>query len=192
MSFLKDDRAHAGQGTTFNIYLLYHNITLPKSQPISAAKREAHADGENRTWRFDVPVLKWRKKTERWGIGWNSKTQVHNILPLYDEKSRVLIAGSFPSVSQGRRRFSTRAPAEPLLADARRCSGRGNAEDGQREESDGPAPRRRHVGYHRLVRDRGLVRCEHHERCAERSVRHFGCGGYSGHFLQRRHVLRLL
>ena len=26
------------------------------------------------------------------------KTQVHNILPLYDEKSRVLILGSFPSV----------------------------------------------------------------------------------------------
>ena len=26
------------------------------------------------------------------------KTQVHNIPPLYDEKSRVLILGSFPSV----------------------------------------------------------------------------------------------
>ena len=62
-----------GKAPTFNIYLLYHNITLPKSQPISAAKREAHADGENGTWRFDVP-------------------------PLYDEKSRVLILGSFPSV----------------------------------------------------------------------------------------------
>ena len=66
------------------------------------------------------------------------KTQVHNIPPLYDEKSRVLILGSFPSVKSRGGGVFLRAPAEPLLADARRCSGRGNAEDGQREESDGP------------------------------------------------------
>ena len=86
-----------GKAPTFNIYLLYHNITLPKSQPISAAKREAHADGENGTWRFDVPVLKWRKR-QKGDEKMELKTQVHNILPLYDEKSRVLILGSFPSV----------------------------------------------------------------------------------------------
>ena len=86
-----------GKAPTFNIYLLYHNITLPKSQPISAAKREAHADGENGTWRFDVPVLKWRKR-QKGDEKMELKTQVHNIPPLYDEKSRVLILGSFPSV----------------------------------------------------------------------------------------------
>lgn len=86
-----------GKAPTFNIYLLYHNITLPKSQPISAAKREAHADGENGTWRFDGPVLKWRKR-QKGDEKMELKTQVHNIPPLYDEKSRVLILGSFPSV----------------------------------------------------------------------------------------------
>ena len=86
-----------GKTPTFNIYLLYYNITLPKSQPISAAKREAHADGENGTWRFDVPVLKWRKR-QKGDEKMELKTQVHNIPPLYDEKSRVLILGSFPSV----------------------------------------------------------------------------------------------
>lgn len=79
------------------------------------------------------------------------KTQVHNIPPLYDEKSHVLILGSFPSVKSREAAFFYAHPAEPLLADARRCSGRGNAEDGRREESDGPAPRRRHVGHHRLM-----------------------------------------
>lgn len=72
-------------------------MTLPKSQPISAAKREAHADGGNGTWRFDVPVLKWRKR-QKGDEKMELKTQVHNIPPLYDEKSRVLILGSFPSV----------------------------------------------------------------------------------------------
>lgn len=79
------------------------------------------------------------------------KTQVHNIPPLYDEKSRVLILGSVPVGQVKGGGVFLRAPAEPLLADARRCSGRGNAEDGRREESDGPAPRRRHVGHHRLM-----------------------------------------
>ena len=36
------------------------------------------------------------------------KTQVHNIPPLYDEKSRVLILGCSRRSSQGRRRSSTR------------------------------------------------------------------------------------
>lgn len=96
-----------GKAPTFNIYLLYHNITLPKSQPISAAKREAHADGENGTWRFDVPVLKWRKR-QKGDEKMELKTQVHNIPPLYDEKSRVLILGSFPSVKSREAAFSTR------------------------------------------------------------------------------------
>ena len=47
------------------------------------------------------------------------KTQVHNIPPLYDEKSRVLILGSFPSVKSREAAFSYAHPQNrfwPTLA----------------------------------------------------------------------------
>ena len=75
------------------------------------------------------------------------KTQVHNIPPLYDEKSRVLILGSFPSVKSREAAFFYAHPQNRFWPTLAAVLG----EDGQREESDGSAPRRRHVGYHRLM-----------------------------------------
>ena len=70
-------------------------------------------------------------------------SEVHNIPPLYDKNSRVLILGSFPSVKSRKAAFFYAHPQNRFW--------RGNAKDGRRKTLACPAPWRRPVGYHRFV-----------------------------------------
>ena len=52
-----------------------------------------------------------------------TQTVVHNIPPLYDSESRVLLLGSIPSPKSREVVFFLRASAEPVLAGACRRTG---------------------------------------------------------------------
>ena len=45
----------------------------------------------------------------------------HGFGPVYDEKSRILILGSFPSVKSREEGFFLRTPAQPLLQNSGYC-----------------------------------------------------------------------
>ena len=78
------------------------------------------------------------------------KTQVHNIPPLYDEKSRVLILGSFPSVKSREAAFS-RAPQNRFWPTLAAVLGEETPKTVKEKKAMALRRRRRHVGHHRLM-----------------------------------------
>ena len=127
------------------------------------------------------------------GTDMEKQPQLHTIAPVYDENSRILILGSFPSVKSREAAVFLRPSAKPLLACARRCARRGRApQTAAEKEVPAPAPWRRAVGRHRLLRHCRLVRREHHECGAKRPLAHSGRRAGPPHLLQRRHGLPLL
>lgn len=74
----------------------------------------------------------------------------HEIPPVYDETSRVLILGSFPSVKSREGHFFYHHPAEPLLAASGGAFWRGTARLHRRKARLSPAKSHRRVGRHRL------------------------------------------
>ena len=90
--------------------------------------------------------------------------QLHTIAPVYDENSRILILGSFPSVKSREAAFFYGHPQNRFWRVLAAVLGE-EAPDGGGKEVPAPASWRRAVGRHRLLRHRRLVRREHHEWC---------------------------
>ena len=97
----------------------------------------------------------------------NEHPAVHPIPPVYRADSRILILGSFPSVSDGSR-----------------VRGRGAADRGGEEGVSAPESYRC-LGCDRVLRHHRLERCEHPRCCAESAAGHSGMRRYPADLLQR-------
>ena len=114
--------------------------------------------------------------------------QVHNILPLYDEKSRVLILGSFPSVKSREAAFFYAHPQNRFWPTLAAVLGEETPKTVEEKKA--------------MVLRRGVAMWDTIGSCeivgsSDASITNvvpndLSVGGHSGHLLQRRHVLRLL
>lgn len=112
--------------------------------------------------------------------------QLHTIAPVYDENSRILILGSFPSVKSREAAFFYGHPQNRFWRVLAAVLGEETPQTAGGKEVPAPAPWRRAVGRHRLLRHCRLVRREHHECGAERPLAHSGHRAGPPHLLQRR------
>lgn len=99
--------------------------------------------------------------TQETGMAQKAGTaQVHTIAPVYNENSRILILGSFPSVKSREQGF-LRAPEKPVLEGAGRDHrGSGSCCCGRKEEFPSGTPDRR-VGCNCRMYDPGIQRFQH-------------------------------
>ena len=114
--------------------------------------------------------------------------QLHTIAPVYDENSRILILGSFPSVKSREAAFFYGHPQNRFWRVLAAVLG----EETPQTAAEKKSLLLRAVGRHRLLRHCRLVRREHHECGAERPLAHSGHRAGPPHLLQRRHGLPLL
>lgn len=126
------------------------------------------------------------------GTAMEKQPQLHTIAPVYDENSRILILGSFPSVKSREAAFFYGHPQNRFWRVLAAVLGEEAPQTAGGKEVPAPASWRRAVGRHRLLRHRRLVRREHHECGAKRPLAPSGRRAGPPHLLQRRHGLPLL
>ena len=119
--------------------------------------------------------------------------QLHTIAPVYDENSRILILGSFPSVKSREAAFFYGHPQNRFWRVLAAVLG----EEAPQTAAEKEVPALRHgvaVGRHRLLRHRRLVRREHHE-CGQTTLAHLDaapfcrifCNGGTAYRFYRRY-----